>query len=194
MNTFIDPDFSVYDLISRSRQASIILSKRREMIEMSYRIEERIADQKLDGVMFAAFQYLSRFEARQDAYARLAQNCDHVYIFAYPDVPIPQIDNLTVVTLNETDKLMEDWFVIFHGADYYSALVAREDIADDGDERVFQSLWTFDLAIIQIITDWLHSLLDAPARERTYNHDRHGDIMDEALDDYIELSDRNRNG
>lgn len=195
MAVSMDSSLSIYDLVCRSRQGSIMLRHRQEMVHLSYRIEENVIEKYHGGSFFAGFQYLSRFKKRQHIYEKLAQSVESVYVFAFPDVPIPQIKNLHIIPLREDDRMMEEWFVMYHGSDYYSALVAREgDNAysnHQDNRREFHSIWTFNPDIIQIMTDWLGSLMgERPAlNARQYDQDALDRSIDEDMDHYLEISE-----
>lgn len=184
MTFALDPQLSIYDIVRRERQSSMVLRDISEMIRVSYQIEERVYQENMQGILFAAFQYLSRFERRRTMYEKLASQVGQMYVFAYPDVELEPIDGLTVVPIEKNHVLMKEWFVIFHGPSYYTGVIAKE-VPTEGKRR-FDSVWSFDLDIIQIVTDWLASLVDANVMPvMTYDHNAQARIMDDALGNVI---------
>ena len=189
MSVTIDPQFSIYDLVCRSRQASITLNNVRNMQLMSHKIEDRILNEQLNGFLVVGFQYFSRFYTRLETYQQLGKSGNQAYVLGYPDVEPPDIEHVTFVPLKQSDLLIKDWFVIFHSPEYYTALIAKEVPHDNG-ERKYNALWTFDLDIIKISCDWLASQLDVKIfADDEYDHMKHGEIMDDLLDEYLETDD-----
>jgi DICT domain-containing protein len=186
MSIVIDPAFSVYGLVERSRQASIILAERRTMSLISHKIEKRLHKECVQGHLFAGFQRMSFFEKRRAIYEKLAEQVAHIYVFAYPDVPAPSIPNITFVPLKESDKLTDEWFLIFHGECYFTALVSEEQTELNATRREFDALWTFDLDIIEILTEWLMSAVDAKTDlPKSYDRAAQMKIMDSNVDDLL---------
>lgn len=145
-------------MVQNSGQVSITLRGRHEMYLLSARIEERILREGYHGQLFSGFQRLSHFSARHPTYQRLSAQLDRVVVLAYPDaqpMPMPGID---FVPLSREDALLSEWFVIFRGADYLSALIAREYLHEDGSVD-YESVWTFDEQVISKVVASLSSRL-----------------------------------
>jgi len=171
----IDPDFSVYHLVKRVEQTSALLNHRRTMNYISYEIENASILDRVNNRVFSGFQYLSKFIPQIKRYQQIAAHADEVYVFGVPDVTPPAIPNVYYVPLKPTDQLAREWFLISHGADYYSAL-ATEELTQFGapDEyRMFKGLWSFDLDMVQILADWLTKTVDTKPQfidDTDYNH------------------------
>lgn len=187
----VDPTLSVYQLIKRSRQASIILRNFQELDKLGRKIEHRLIESAQGGICIAGFGVLSRFETHRARYEQIAERVEHVYIVSYPDVAVAPIDNLTFVHIEWGHALLREHFVLFHGSDYYTAIAAP--LVDEHSEKVALSpLWTFDLDIIRIIADWL--LSDQGVRvallpETAYDDSNHAEFMDADVDYYLEISE-----
>jgi len=183
----IDPSFSVYHLIERIEQQSILLNHRRTMSLISYEIENATLLDNAKTRVFAGFQYLSKFTPQIKRYQKLAASAESVYIFGVPDVQTPAIPNLNVIPLSVDDKLSREWFVIAHGVLYSSALATEEisRITDADDQRQFKGIWTFDIGVVSILHDWLASLVDArplPDAESQHNFVQQRQIIGQSFD------------
>jgi len=180
MTIVIDPEFSVYALVKRVREQSTLLNHRRSMSLISFEIENACLHGNASGRVFSGFQYMSRFLPQAARYQRLAAKAEHVYVFGVPDIQPPPLPNITYVPLRPEDQLAKEWFLVFHGQDYQSALATEEltHISDPDYARRFQGIWSFDLDIVSILEEWLSSAVDAPPLNLTdYNFQRHSEII-----------------
>ncbi|MBI1256593.1 MAG: hypothetical protein GC204_03920 [Chloroflexi bacterium] len=170
----VDPSFSVYRLIERIENHSILLNHRRTMSMISFEIENATLIDGAKSRIFAGFQYMSKFLPQVKRYEKLATSAESVYFFGVYDVQPPVLPNIHYVPLSATDRLAGEWFVIAHGTAYSSALATEElsRFSDPDDQRQFKGIWTFDMPIVAIMHDWLASLVDAhPLAEAEKAHD-----------------------
>lgn len=158
----IDPAFSVYRLVERKRSMSTVISHRRTMSIVSYLIEETARTDRVDNVIFAGFQYMSKFKPQIRRYREIARRARHVYVFGVMDEPLPAVPNITYVPIMPYDQLAKEWFVVSHGPELSTALATEElsDFHDPDHERRFNGYWIFDDAIVQIMHDWLSRVVD----------------------------------
>jgi hypothetical protein len=163
MTSIIDPAFSVFNLIERIQQSSILLNHRRTMSVISHEIENTTIEDGAKSRVFAGFQYLSRFLPQQKRYERLASRAESVYVFGVPDVEPPAIPNVKYIHITPNHRLSREWFLIAYGAEYATALATEEitKITDPDEKRMFKGIWTFDVSLVVILHDWLASLVDA---------------------------------
>ncbi len=93
----------------------------------------------------------------------MAELAESVYVFGVPDVEPPAIPKVEYIHLTASDQLAKEWFLISHSAEYSSALATEETsrFSDPDEQRTFKGIWTFDVAIVSIMHDWLASLVDA---------------------------------
>lgn len=158
-----DHDFSVWQLVSRVEQTSILLNQRRTMNIISHAIEDVSLSDGVPTRVYAGFQRMSRFLPQQERYTRLARVASPVYVFGIPDVKLKPIPGITYVHLARHSALAREWFLVSTGARYSSALATQEQThIDDPDElRQFKGIWTFEMSIVSLITQWLDHVLDA---------------------------------
>lgn len=185
-NITIDAQLSVFRMVQRVQQQSTLLNHRRTMSLVSYEIENATLLDNVRGRIFASFQVMSKFLPQVERYKRIAAKSESVYVFGVPDVQPPIIPNITYVDLKPTDQLAKEWFLISYGRDYYSALATEEQsqLSDPDHLRVFEGIWTFDLALVGIMNDWLTSAVDARTQlieERERNYIRQIHLMSNTL-------------
>ncbi len=178
----IVPEFSVYALTKRSLRDVSILNGRRIMTIISNEIENSTLIDGAETVIFAAFQRLSRFKPQMKRYRQLAKQAKHIYVFGVADEPLPEIENITYVGLKETDQLAKEWFLISYGADYFSALATEEvtHIDDPDNQRKFKGAWSFDIAVVSMLYDWLAQAVNLNTLEnprQRANHHRQSQLL-----------------
>jgi len=160
-NFNIDPHFSVYRLVKRSRQDFAVINQVKTMRFISHEIENIIIDDEVNTVIFAGFQYYSRFLPQISQYRKMAEKAHHVYVIGVPDAPVPTIENITYVPITSNDQLAKEWFVVAYGHDFFTAL-ATEELPEltENNERQFVGIWTFEKDLVSILHDWLHREID----------------------------------
>lgn len=178
----ITPEFSVYGLTRRSPRDLSIVNGRRTMNIISNQIENSTLIDGAETVMFSAFQRFSKFKPQLKRYQQLAKQAQHIYVFGVPDVDLPPIDNITYVPLNETDQLAKEWFLVSYGPQYFSALATEEvtHIDDPDNKRKFKGAWSFDIAVVSTLYDWLGQAVNMQGfenpRERA-DHNRQAQLI-----------------
>ncbi|GEM_PF-782707 len=182
MTIVVDPQFSVYHLVQRVKSQSTLLNHRRTMSLVSYEIENATLMDDARTRVFSGFQYMSRFVPQIPRYRRLAEKAESIYVFGVPDVEVPEIPNIIYVPLKPTDQLAKEWFLISYGRDYFSALATEEktNITDPDEVRLFNGVWTFEFALVNIMNEWLTSAVDArplPFTETEVNYGRQVRLM-----------------
>ncbi|MEO8397397.1 MAG: DICT sensory domain-containing protein, partial [Chloroflexota bacterium] len=153
---------------------SILLNHRRTMSMISFEIENATLIDGAKSRIFAGFQYMSKFVPQAKRYQKLAATAESVYVFGVHDIQPPMIPNINYIPLASTDRLASEWFVIAHSTTYSSALATEElsRFSDPDSQRQFKGIWTFDMAIVAIMHDWLASLVDArPLTDAEKAHD-----------------------
>ena len=153
----VDPSFSVYELVARTRRESSIIQHRRAMSVISHVIEDATLVDGARTTIYSSFQIMSKFLPQIPRYQQLAGMSEHVYVFGVPDVQVPHIPNITYVPLQPHDQLAKEWFIVSFGPTYYSALATEEltNVHDPDHMRQFKGIWSFDYNLVSILQDWL---------------------------------------
>lgn len=159
----IDPTLSVYAIAARVADSSTMINHRRTMTLISYEIENAVLHDGARARIFSGFQRMSFFLPQVKRYQRLAQRAESIYVFGVPDVPLPNIPNVTYVMISPRDQFAREWFLVADAPDYASILATEEltNWDDPDDQRTFKGVWSFDDRIVSIVQEWLSSLVDA---------------------------------
>lgn len=174
----IDPNFSVFRLVERKKELTQQISCRKTMSVVSSVIEQTTHIEDIPNVIFAGFQYLSKFRPQLAIYRQMAQSAKHIYVFGVPDDQFEPIDRITFVPIEPDFQLTKEWFVLSHGEEFSTALATEElsQFTDPDAERRFNGVWLIDDSLITIMYDWLHRTvgerveLEAPTLVHSQRH------------------------
>jgi signal transduction histidine kinase len=164
MNIALDSQLSLFQYLDQRDSRRLMANYRGSLTTISHEIEDSIVNTGAPARIFAGFQRMRYFLPQVDRYRRLARYAEHIWVFGIPDVTLPPINNVTYVTLTETDRLAQEWFLVADSPDYFSALVAH-DLSGFGvpqHKRLFRGLWTFDLELVTKLRDVLSMAVGAP--------------------------------
>ncbi|MCS6836202.1 MAG: hypothetical protein NZ750_09320 [Anaerolineae bacterium] len=176
----IDPSFSVYELVSRTKRDASVIQHRRAMSVISHAIEDATLVDGARTTVYSGFQIMSKFLRQVKRYTEMARKSEHVYVFGVPDVKVPHIPNITYIPLQPHDRLAKEWFIVSFGPTYYSALATEEltSVYDPDHLRQFKGIWSFDYNLVNILQDWLADTVGT--RRLTYNDTSQPDPRQEA--------------
>ncbi len=161
-NIAIDPAMSVYALVKRTLDQRTLINHRRTMLVISHEIENAILLDRVRARLFSGFQRMSRFVPQVERYQRIAARAESVYVFGVMDVEPPPIANVTYVPLKPSDQLAKEWFIVAEAQAYFTTLATEEVGADPTTgEAQFEGVWSFDEDMVDILHDWLTSLVGA---------------------------------
>lgn len=176
----LDPSLSVYDLVRRTQQQKTVLADTRTMRIVSHEIENTVILDHTPARIFSGFQRMSAFYPQVERYQQLAAHAESVHIFAHFDVPPPPMTKVKFFPLMPEARLTNEWFVVAASDDFFTALVTEERYGhEQGDERMFEGVWSFDEEMVSIIQAWLSHLVGARpiAEDRTRNYKHHSNLM-----------------
>lgn len=173
MSFHIDPQFSVWRLVTKVRTSSTRLNHRVTMNVISNEIEDVTLLDSERTRIFSGFQRMSKFLPQLERYRRMAQSAECIYVFGIPDVALPEIPGIVYVELKPEHQLAREWFLVSSGPGYASALVTEEVTSIDTEDslRVFNGLWTFDANIIEVLDEWLCNIVNMQGELQPAHHD-----------------------
>jgi DICT domain-containing protein len=153
-------------------QKKFRLHSRQTMIALSHTIEEHGAASGPDTVLIAAFQRVSLFMSEAPRYGLLAPQFAQVYVIGVPDVPLAEVPNVTIVSLDTAWPLVQEWSVIASGPRMSVGLFARdiEGFRLETRSRSFEGLFTTEAAVVDTAVASLHDALGVPSRAFERDH------------------------
>jgi DICT domain-containing protein len=128
----------------------LFLRYKRTMIDISKAIETMAAESRACS-LWVGLQRFSLFEPNYERYRELSRSWQHCWIFGVPDVPLPQLPNITAIPIEPYHALAKEWFVIADGPEFGSALLAADTsgFAIAERQRQFMGVWSADPTLIR---------------------------------------------
>lgn len=143
------------------------------LVHISHALEEVVLKNELSALIFTGFQESSHWRQETERYRKLAEIVHQVCIFAGGKLPPESMASQIHVQLLGDDPLRQEWFLLIL-SDRFSVLLCGLDNLKPVDEeavRVFDTIWTFDVLMIDRALDKLE---DAVA---CYRPDRLADLQ-----------------
>ena len=123
--------------------------RRPTLIALSRAIEEEAMARAAGPVVIAAFQDEANYRAVEHRYRRLAHVADAVGVFAgFDDARVGDEDVPAEIPITAADALGHEWAVVVDAPGYAACLVGWETPSRDG-ERIFETVWTMDAAVVR---------------------------------------------
>jgi len=129
------------------------IHSRSTMIALSHAIEGHAALSGSETVLIATFQRLSLLRPEALRYARLAPQLAQVFALGVADAPPDPIAGVTVLPLDASWPLVQEWAVIASGPRCCAALLSRdvEGFRPDHRSRHYMGRWTTDAAEVDSV-------------------------------------------
>ncbi|MEM7771792.1 MAG: DICT sensory domain-containing protein [Cyanobacteria bacterium P01_A01_bin.37] len=132
------------------------------LVALCHALEDSILDSSFEPVMITAFQQGKWYLQEADRYGAIADKSEQVVIMATPDGqfeshPTSQKPNVSVVSLDATDPVAQEWHLIIVSPTY-TAMVLCQELSDEDYghrqypqtdlERKFYGFWTFEPQLV----------------------------------------------
>jgi DICT domain-containing protein len=140
------------------------LHSRTIMIALSHLIEEHAAAAGADTILIATFQRFSLLRAEAERYQSLAPRLGQVYALGVADTSPPTIPNTTIVPLEVTWPLVQEWVVIVSGPTICMALFAQdaEGFRLHKRSREYHGYWTSNPLVVDAAVDVFFNAVGLP--------------------------------
>lgn len=147
------PGLATLTLIGALAPTQLRIHSRSTMIALSHVIEEQAALSGPETVLIATFQRLSLLRPEAVRYARLAPQIAQVVALGVPDTLLDPIAGVTVLPLDASWPLVQEWCVIASGPRCCVALLSRdvEGFRPDCPSRRFMGRWTTDVVEVDSV-------------------------------------------
>ena len=120
---------------------------------ISHALEDLVLCGDETPLVFANFQQEKYYRQEANRYQRIAQAADRVYVLAAPETDfMTKISNFVTISLDRSDELTQEWYLVIIAEKYAACLICREfaapiDTAALDSARQFRGFWTFDRAV-----------------------------------------------
>ncbi|GAB4212108.1 MAG: hypothetical protein OHK0022_47460 [Roseiflexaceae bacterium] len=135
------------------------------LVDVSHTLEDLVITERMPAMVFTGFQESSHWREETARYRELADVAHQICIFAGGDLPPEQDQSHIHVRLRGPDPLRQEWFLLVLSQHFAAVLCGRDLLAaaPSEAERTFDTLWSFEPAIIDRTLELLCSVV---ARER----------------------------
>jgi signal transduction histidine kinase len=141
---------SLFEHLTSRLDLPLIRCTKATLVHISHQLEDIVLRHSLPASVFTGFQESSHWRRETARYRQLANVATQICIFAGDTLP-PEIDARQVhITLTGDDPLRQEWFLLILGPRFSVLLCGQDTLLPTEREatRTFDTLWTFDPAII----------------------------------------------
>lgn len=116
------------------------------LVHLSHTLEDLVLRHRIPALIFTGFQESSYWRKETERYRQLAEVAQHVCIFAGEKLPIDHPSTLIQVTLDQDDKLRQEWFLLILSQHFSVVLCGLDNLRPAPNEtmREFETTLTFD--------------------------------------------------
>jgi rsbT co-antagonist protein RsbR len=156
-------DISLFNLLRQHFGAALepLRCAKATLVHLSHTLEDLVLSEQMPALLFTGFQESSHWRDETERYRALAEIAQQVCIFAGGTLPPESSAKELHVTLRGDDPLRQEWFVVLLSSEF-SALLCGQDCAIPAAEeatRQFDTLWSFEPAVISRVIDLLEKVV-----------------------------------
>lgn len=138
------------------------------LVHLSHTLEDLVLTQRIPALLFTGFQESSHWREETERYRALAEIAQQICIFAGGSLPPESSARELHVKLRGDDPLRQEWFVVILSTQFAVLLCGQDQQIPATEEatRQFDTLWSFDPAIINRVLDQLEQVIAEYRPER----------------------------
>jgi hypothetical protein len=169
---YIDPLFSIYDIVDKSHPSNIFLTTSQHLLLFSQGIEQEIVNHRSCSPVYVGIQHFVNLAPIIDTYKRIAKFAEIVYLFGVVDVDLPVIDHpIHFVPIQPDSNLAKEWFMLVDHPNYTKLLSARERPAETKEldqQRIFEGVLSSERKIVRDTITALSSQMGSARRRARF--------------------------
>lgn len=154
---------SLFRLLTQQLGAQTPVSRfsKATLVHISHTLEDIVLKHRLPALLFTGFQESSHWREETARYIALAEVAQQVCIFAGQPLPDDSLASVLQITLAGDDPLRQEWFLLILSERFSALLCGQDQLAPAATEaeRQFDTLWTFDPAVIHQVLDLLEKVI-----------------------------------
>jgi DICT domain-containing protein len=125
------------------------LLPKRVLVQLSHAIEDECCQRAHRPLLFACFQRERFYRAEEARWRELSRTAERAVVFAdFARVQRPR-GGPAEVPIGAGDELRREWTIVCDAPGLAACLVGWERPSAPGDERVFETVWTVDHAVVR---------------------------------------------
>lgn len=163
-------DLSLFNLLRTSLGDAlpVLRCSKATLVHLSHTLEDMVLSQGIPALLFTGFQESSHWREETERYRALAEVAQQVCIFAGGVLPPESSASELHVTLRGDDPLRQEWFVALL-CPQFAALLCGQDrqvATDEEATRQFDTVWSFDPAVMGQVLNLLEQVVGSYRPER----------------------------
>lgn len=163
-------DISLFNLLRQDFGATLepLRCTKATLVHLSHTLEDLVLTEQLPALLFTGFQESSHWREETERYRALADVAQQVCIFAGGTLPPESSAKELHVTLRGDDPLRQEWFVVLLCSEFSVLLCGQDHMVSVEDEalRQFDTLWSFEPAVLERVLDLLERVVTTYRPER----------------------------
>ncbi len=146
----------------------VIRCTKATLVHLSHTLEDLVLCERIPALMFTGFQESGHWRKETERYQALANVAQQVCIFAGGTLPPESTASQLHVTLRGDDPLRQEWFLAILSTQFTVLLCGQDRAVPVGEEatRQFDTIWSFDAAVINCVLDRLEDVIAQYRPER----------------------------
>lgn len=143
----------------------LTLHSRKVMVAVSHLLEDHAGLSGPETTLIATFQTLSRYERQAARYRSLAPRVRQIYVVGVPDGQPEPVPGVTLVPIEATWPLAQEWVVLVSGPRCCAALLARDEagLRMDRLSPSFRGRYTTDSSLVDGAVEAFFGAVGQPA-------------------------------
>lgn len=163
-------DISLFNLLREEfgEQLQPLMCTKATLVHLSHTLEDLVLTRRIPALLFTGFQESSHWREETERYRALAEIAQQVCIFAGGTLPAESSAKELHVTLRGDDPLRQEWFVVLLCEQFAVLLCGQDRQVPAAEEamRQFETLWTFNPAMLNRVLDLLEKVVAQYRPER----------------------------
>jgi len=146
----------------------IVRCTKATLIHLSHTLEDLVLSRSLPALLLTGFQEASHRRAESERYRALTEVAQRVCIFAGGELPPESGEREIYVPLVGDNPLRQEWFLVILAPSFCVVLCGHDLQVAVEDEmlRNFDTIWSFEPALVELVVDRLETVVAALRPER----------------------------
>ncbi len=159
------PALSLFSLVQQQLDPdlSVIRCTKATLLHLSHTLEDLVLSRSIPALLFAGLQEYSHWRQERERYYTLAQAAQQIYVFAGAPLPLENEADFIQVTLDPSDPLCQEWFLVILSEPFALVLCGQEIQVEATNDatRQFDVIWSFEPDLVNQVLDLLEKVITA---------------------------------
>jgi PAS domain S-box-containing protein len=157
------PPLSLFSLVQQQLDPdlSVIRCTKATLLHLSHTLENLVLSRSIPALLFIGFQEYNHWRQERERYQKLAQVVQQLYVFVSDSLPLESEVDYIRVTLDLSDPLLQEWFLVILSEPFALVLCGREIQVEATNDatRQFDVIWSFEPDLVNQVLDLLEGVI-----------------------------------